>query len=205
MYMYREDIMKQAQILADWVRTTFNMTTEFDEDLIKIAGSNMKSGQSPCSLCYSEVKDIYQDQVNLALFCQHHSCTDYCLRTVSQKSSKNARKRKCRMGCGEETFLNSCATPGWKICENDLIQKDDRGFKKIVLKRNHTRILQTSLFCLQAWRANCDVSIMIYDSDPSCPDLNEIAEVTDYVVSYACKGNAAYKIEKKQIQDFTTR
>jgi hypothetical protein len=46
---------------------------------------------------------------------------------------------------------------------------------------------------------------MVYDSDPSSPDLNEIAEVTDYVVSYACKGNAAYKIEKKQIQDFTTR
>jgi ERCC4-type nuclease len=45
---------------------------------------------------------------------------------------------------------------------------------------------------------------MVYDSDPSSPDLNEIAEVTDYVVSCACKGNAAYTIEKKQIQDFTT-
>jgi hypothetical protein len=132
MYMYREDIMKQAEKLADWVRTTFNMTAEFDEDLIKIADSNLKSGQSPCTLRYSEVKDIYQDQVNLALFCQHHSCSDYCLRTVSQKSSKHARKRKCSMGCGEETFLNSRATPGWKICENDLIQKDDRVFKKIV-------------------------------------------------------------------------
>ncbi len=55
------------------------------------------------------------------------------------------------MGCGEEAFPNSCATPGWKIFENDLIQKDDRGFKKIVLRQNHTRILQTSLFCLQAW------------------------------------------------------
>jgi hypothetical protein len=32
MHMYREDIMKQAQILADWVRTTFIMTAEFDED-----------------------------------------------------------------------------------------------------------------------------------------------------------------------------
>ncbi len=28
-------------------------------------------------------------------------------------------------------------------------------------------------------RSNCDVSIMIYYSDPSCPDLNKIAEVTD--------------------------
>jgi hypothetical protein len=155
------------------------MTAEFDEDLIKFADLNMKFGQSRCSLCYSEVKDINQDQVNLSLFCQHHSCSHYCLRTVTQKSSKTRKKRKCRMSCGEEIIPISCATPGWKLCENDLIQKDDRGFKKIVLRRNHTRILQTSLFCLQAWRANCDVSIMIYYSDPSCPDLNKIAEVTD--------------------------
>jgi hypothetical protein len=46
---------------------------------------------------------------------------------------------------------------------------------------------------------------MIYGSDPKFPDLYEIAEVTDYVVSYACKGNAAYAIEKQQIKDFATR
>jgi len=45
----------------------------------------------------------------------------------------------------------------------------------------------------------------MYGSDSQFPDLYEIAEVTDYVVSYACKGNAAYAIEKQQIKDFATR
>ena len=100
---------------------------------------------------------------------------------------------------------NSGKTPGWKISKNDVIEKDGRGFKKLFLRRNHPRILQSSLFCLQSWRANCDILIMIYGSDPKFPDLYEIAEVTDYVVSYACKGNAAYVIEKQQIKDFAKR
>jgi hypothetical protein len=87
----------------------------------------------------------------------------------------------------------------------DIIIEDLRGFKKLSLKRNHPRLLQTSLYCLQAWRANCDVSIMIYDSDPAFPDLAEIAEVTDYVVSYACKGNIAYSLEREQLKDFSRR
>jgi hypothetical protein len=37
------------------------------------------------------------------------------------------------------------------------------------------------------------------------PNLAEIANVTNYVITYACKGNATYEIEKKQVQDFTLR
>ena len=71
------------------------------------------------------------------------------------------------MGCGEEYPAASGKTPGWEITSKDIIIEDLRGFKKLSLKRNHPRLLQTSLYCLQAWRANCDVSIMIYDSDPA--------------------------------------
>jgi hypothetical protein len=46
---------------------------------------------------------------------------------------------------------------------------------------------------------------MIYDSDAAFPDLAEIAEVTDYVVSYACKGNIAYLLEREQLKDFSRR
>jgi hypothetical protein len=46
---------------------------------------------------------------------------------------------------------------------------------------------------------------MIYDSDPAFPDLAEIAEVTDYVVSYACKGNITYALEREQLKDFFRR
>jgi hypothetical protein len=50
-------------------------------------------------------------------------------------------------------------------------------------------IQRTRLNVYAEWRANCDVSIMIFNSDPVFSDLSEIAEVTYYVVSYACKGN----------------
>jgi hypothetical protein len=33
----------------------------------------------------------------------------------------------------------------------------------------------------------------------------EIAKVTDYVVGYACKGNATLTIEKKHVKNFTLR
>jgi hypothetical protein len=96
-------------------------------------------------------------------------------------------------------------TPGWEITSKDLIIEDLCGFKKLSLKRNHPPLLQTSLYFLQARRANCDVSIMIYDSDSAFPGLVKIAEVTDYVVSYACKGNIAYALEREQLKDFSRR
>jgi hypothetical protein len=70
------------------------------------------------------------------------------------------------------------------------------------LKGNHSKLNQTSLHCLQSWRANCDVAILIYESDPKNPDSSEIAKVTDYVISYACKGNLTLAIERKQVKDF---
>ena len=145
--------------------------------------------------------NVFTDAVDLCHFCQLHQCSDYCLRQSSSKISK----QRCRMGCGEEYPAASGKTPGWEITSKDLIVEDLRGFKKLSLKRNHPRLLQTSLYCLQAWRANCDVSIMIYDSDPAFPDLAEIAEVTDYVVSYACKGNIGYSLEREQLKDFSRR
>ena len=93
-------------------------------------------------------------------------------------------------------------TPGWKLREKDEIVTE-RGFNKLHLKRSDSRFFQTSLYFLQSWRANCDVQILIYDTDPKNPDASEIAKVTDYVVSYACKGNATLAVERKFVKDFT--
>jgi hypothetical protein len=65
------------------------------------------------------------------------------------------------------------------------------------MKRNHGRINQTSLDMLVSWRGNCDVQLLIYESDPEHPDVKEISRVTDYVVSYSCKGNTTRKEEKE--------
>ncbi len=91
------------------------------------------------------------------------------------------------------------------VKKKDCIEKDMRGYKKLCLKRNHPRLTQTSLHCLQSWRVNCDISILIYESDLSNPDPTEIAKVTDYVMSYACKGNVALTMKKKTIKDFTLK
>lgn len=55
---------------------------------------------------------------------------------------------------------------------------------------------------LQSWRANCDVSIIVYncDIDKLCPD--DLARVTGYVVSYCTKGNVTYKTERRRLVKF---
>lgn len=66
------------------------------------------------------------------------------------------------------------------------------------LERNHPRVNQTSMDMLQSWRGNCDIQILIYDSDPRHPNITEIAAVTDYVVAYSCKGVTTYREETDQ-------
>ena len=68
------------------------------------------------------------------------------------------------------------------------------------MPRNHPRINQTSSYLLQSWRANCDVQILVYNGDPKNPDISEIARITDYVVSYSCKGNVTLKEEREHLK-----
>ena len=63
------------------------------------------------------------------------------------------------------------------------------------MPRNHCRVNQTSTNLIQTWRGNCDIQILIYDSDPDNFDLKEISKVTDYVVAYSCKGNTTHREE----------
>ena len=53
---------------------------------------------------------------------------------------------------------------------------------------------------LQAWRANCDIQLILYDTDPDQIDPSEISKVVDYIVAYACKGNEKIKDEKDQLK-----
>ena len=74
---------------------------------------------------------------------------------------------------------------------------------KLLMKRtNNTRMLQTSFDVLRVWRANCDVAVLLYETDPMKPDPAEIAKVTDYVVAYASKGNSTLAVEKQLVSRF---
>jgi len=98
------------------------------------------------------------------------------------------------MGCGTKEHPGRYDTPGWKLQNIDTIEKDKRGFNKITLKRKNNKLLQSSLYCLQAWRANCDIRFLLYNSNPKHPNAKDIATVTDYIIGYACKGNETLDI-----------
>ena len=67
------------------------------------------------------------------------------------------------------------------------------------LPRNNKRLTQSSTFLVQSWRANCDVQILLYETDPLHPDPSEIAKATDYIVAYACKGVETLHQERNQM------
>jgi hypothetical protein len=54
------------------------------------------------------------------------------------------------------------------------------------------------LLLAHGWRANCDVQMLIYESNPDCPDPGDITRVTDYIVAYACKGVESLSEEREQ-------
>jgi len=113
--------------------------------------------------------------------------------------TQNRKQRVCKVGCGQELNPGKCDTPGFPFQAEPSIKFDHRRCQRLYMKRNHPRLNQTSTVLLQSWRANCDIQILVYDCDPKNPDVSEIARVTDYVVSYSCKGNATLKEEKEMM------
>ena len=63
-------------------------------------------------------------------------------------------------------------------------------------KRTIKYMIQTPTKLLKYWRANCDVKILLYDTDPQHPDIKEIFNVIDYLISYTCKGAETTAAEK---------
>lgn len=104
----------------------------------------------------------------------------------------------CKCGSGTEKTPGECDTPGFAHSKEYKIENDHRGSRKLYLPRNHNRITQTSKDMLQSWRANCDIQILIYNSNPKTPSVAEISKITDYIASYATKGNGTIRQEREQ-------
>ena len=106
----------------------------------------------------------------------------------------------CRCGAGVEETPNMCDTPGFPLRVAPKLVRDLRGFDRLELPRNNSRIIATSKWLVQGWRANCDIQILLYEGNPSHPSPDEIARVTDYIVAYTCKGNESLLEEMKQMK-----
>jgi hypothetical protein len=62
-------------------------------------------------------------------------------------------------------------------------------------------MVQTSLFLTQVWRGNVDVNPLLYQSDSSNPDPEDIVTCSDYLVGYQMKGAKTMAIEEKNMKD----
>ena len=134
-------------------------------------------------------------------------CFNFALLTCSKRgeSKQDKDKRVCRGGAGIEQHAFMKDTKGFPKLSKPRICRDMRGFRRLDLRRNHPRVLQSSLYCVRSWRANCDVQILLYESDPMFPSAEDIAKATDYIVGYACKGNENLKTEKKHMSEIIVK
>lgn len=127
-----------------------------------------------------------------------HNCNKFCLRYT-----KDGKMRYCRVGCGVEKTMFSADTNGFPLEHEDTIFLDtNTSIKHLKLKRTSSRrMTQCSKYLLQSWRANCDLQLLIYESHPNKPNIEEIRKVTDYVVSYTTKVNQSIPEERKVIKE----
>jgi hypothetical protein len=142
-----------------------------------------------------------------------HNCSGYCLyhqkrstRKLDGKSSEFPQERKslheiqpvisttkifCRFGAGHEEHGGIGDIPGFECDPNPSNTSYGHGFTKHLLfwsPMNTRRMVQTSLFLTQAWRGNMDGESLLYQSDPSNPNPEDIVTCSDYLVGYQLKG-----------------
>lgn len=198
----KHDKDKLAGYLASWMEDTLGMTASFNskfvDELRGTAGSD-----HPSTVNFADVvgDDWNQDLASCQARFQKHRCSSYCMRkrqnTQAGESAESKLRRVCRCGAGvEQTFLKN-DTPGFTLSQKAVIMRDIRGFDRVDLVRNTRRITQASAFLMQGWRGNSDIQYLIYKSLPDDVDPEDVSRVTNYIVSYACKGSETVVEEKK--------
>ena len=125
---------------------------------------------------------ILEDHLLLVNRVGLHSCSDYCLRTPRHpEQGLQQRERVCRIEFGSEF------RPGKKIHSNPEIVEDHNGAPRLEMPHDHPRVVQHSRYQLHSWRANGDVSLILSNSPPDNPSIDDIIAIIDYVCGYACK------------------
>jgi hypothetical protein len=201
-YRNIDNKQKRTKVLADYMRSTFDLSANHpgvdnngNIDLTQVGhpeglAKEPKYKDQATGKYLWEVDNHDKDICQLVNSCMMHECNKFCLRKMKKKNAYY-----CRMNGGElNTETNQ--TPGFQLQDIDTLTVDSNGIKRLALQRNSKRMNQSSFTALRSWRANCDVQLIIYDSDPEYPNLDEIAKISDYVVSYTCKGNLRKQTEK---------
>jgi hypothetical protein len=88
------------------------------------------------------------------------------------------------------------------LIEKAQIQIDRKEISHFRMRRTHSvRLVRHSKSLLKAWRANCDIKLLLYYSNLSHPDIREIENVCKYVVAYSSKRHNTTQEEKEVFQN----
>ncbi len=102
----------------------------------------------------------------------------------------------------QKTKYGKQDTQGLPRTKRSKIFIDRKGISRFRMKRTKSvRVVQHSRTLLRGWRANCDIKLLLYYSNPNCPDISEIQDVSRYVVSYTGKRHNTSQAEIDAIQN----
>lgn len=197
----------KAKAIEEYATTMLGMTAdvEVDERHDRFRMEGKEAGtikSSPLGTRFTDAENYDEDHVHLAQDCVLHKCHQYCL---GEPDPSGIKLRTCKFGFGTEETSNEGNTPGKELRFAPTIQKNEKGVEHLLLRRTHSRqISQHSRYMLQAWRANVDVQLIIYRSNPDIPDVSEIEAVCRYCTSYASKAHQTTREEINMIQDVIT-
>ena len=200
----RENKPKLAKFLGAWLKETIGMSASLPEAHKTV---DTKTEPHPSGSNFSDVPEDRQklDSTLCHVCCHSHNCSKYCMnqrKFIPKTETVEQKKRKvCRCGAGVEVTAGECNTPGFKIRKEPCIVRDLRGFDRVDMPRNHRRITQCATYVAQGWRGNCDIQYLIYTSDPDNIDASDVSRVTNYVVSYSCKGSETEMEQKLSMKD----
>ena len=190
---------EKADVLEKYARETLDMTADVninDDRLRKPDYINSPLGKTYCE-CHNQDEDVRQ----LAEDCMCHQCNKFCL-----QSNKTNTPRTCRVHYGTESAFGKMDTKGLPHMAKSKIITDHKGISHFRMTRTQSvRVVQHSRTLLRGWRANSDIKLLLYYSDPSCPDISEIEEVCRYVVAYSGKRHNTTQSEKDAIQNIFLR
>ena len=186
---------EKARVLNDYAIKHLDMTA--DTNVIDNRDYLPTYSSSPLARRFCACLDEEKDVTQLAQDCMMHQCNRYCL-----KSTKVGTPRTCRSHYGTESEFGKVDTPGMDLIQNAEIQIDRKGILHFRMRQTHlVRLVQHSKYLLKGWRANCDIKLLLYFTNPTCPDLREIEDVCRYVVAYTGKRHNTSQDKKEAIQN----
>jgi hypothetical protein len=187
----------KAAVVNKYAREHLDMTADVDINDDKQRRPEYQN--SPLGKKYCKSPDQEEDVRQLAEDCMCHQCNKYCLRLA--KTNTNG-PRTCRVHFGTETKYGKQDTQGLPRTTRSKIFINRKGILHFRMRRTKSvRVVQHSRTLLWGWRVNCDIKLLLYYSNPNCPDISEIEDVSRYVVSYTGKRHNTSQAEIDAIQN----